>query len=167
MSKEDYNPSEFNIPPGDDNGRPVKMRTRIQSVQSQAVAAILASRRFPYTSKAALIRHALERHLEWLGTLEDVPVMVAQFQMRTDLGEFEREARTFEVRFQSLEMKVHHEFAMGRRGQARKFLERMKGYLLTIQSPARPTSLRARRSELRAQHSGLSELLSLGASTPQ
>jgi hypothetical protein len=147
MSKQDYDPSEFNIPPWDHTGRSVKIRTRLQFAQSLAIAAILASRRFPYTSRAAFIRHAIQRHIYWLGVLENVPGVMVQFLMGVDAREFLRDQQLIESQLRSVEKQMRGYFAIGRRWAAARAEQALQSgaLLLDISSaPSEPSLLTTR-----------------------
>jgi len=61
---------DFNVPATDAKGHYETLRFRCPSEMASQVAEIVSDRSFRYKSMSLVCRHALRRHLTWLGTLD-------------------------------------------------------------------------------------------------
>jgi len=92
-----YKEESFIIPASDAKGHSVRQGFRCTPGHDRQMNIILSSRRFPYKTKPDLLRHAMDRHLKWLLTLDSsLPSVMTQIGIITEIlkdEEFHQEFR--------------------------------------------------------------------------
>jgi len=75
------NPDDFRVPASDTKGHSARQWFRCIPTMARVLEQIIQSKQFPYRTKGDLLRHALHRHIGWLGSLE--PMITVSGQVDT------------------------------------------------------------------------------------
>jgi hypothetical protein len=117
-----YDSGEWLVPASNEKGQSERLTFRCPPVITKAIEQILYYRRFPYTTPAELIRHALLRHLAYLHRQEpSIPrhyltlLQAATEAVKEDLFRAETE-KTFTI----LRSRIDEHLSLGRDSEARK-----------------------------------------------
>jgi hypothetical protein len=116
------NPSDFIIPSSDAHGHSERLFIRIQPGHDRQLSTVLASKYFPYRSKADIVKHAIIRHLKWLETLAAIPSVTAQVDAIIEIvreAEFQSE---FDETFARVDSQVSTHITNGRLPRARALI---------------------------------------------
>jgi hypothetical protein len=125
--KERYDPEEFLTSATDAKGHGERFWFRAPSGLLRQIEIFLAAKRFPYKSATDILRHALIRHLTWLGTLEpDVDSVMRQVEAVQDLMREEQYNQDFISMFEDLGKTVYRYLAGGHNGEAMRMIGRCR-----------------------------------------
>ena len=117
-----YDPDEFRVPGTDSNGQHERMWFRLLPGELMQAATVFESKRFPYRTLGDIPRHAIWRHLRWLGTLEALPSVTAKVDMMMEVLRQEEFHQDFQKVFEGLVRVVAGYTAQGAEGEARRVL---------------------------------------------
>ena len=109
---------QFRIPASDTKGHTNRMYFRCQPGHSHQVSVMLDSKKFPYRTKGDLLRHALVRHLDWLGTQAPVPSIMAEVDTILEIMRDEQFAQEFAIVFDKMGQRIATHLGGGSQGEA-------------------------------------------------
>ena len=100
--KKEYLVSDFVIPVSDKNGHNGTEGFKCQYAYSRRIDVILATKKFPYSTRSDVLRHALHRHLDWLSEIEPEIPNMASLELVNDIIKAAAAEREFTSSFEGL-----------------------------------------------------------------
>ena len=122
------NPEEFHVPAKDNKGHSERVYCSIIPGLARRMAEYLQSRQFPYRTKGDLFRHALQRHLDWLDSIADVPIRTVSSQVGAiaDVVNEDNHFKEFESTFSMVGDQIARHVANSDIQQAKSLVVRIK-----------------------------------------
>ena len=123
-------PNEFRIPASDTKGHSNREYFRCQPGHAQQINMFVQSGKFPYRTRADLIRHAVVRHLRWLHTFEaGVPNIMSQVDAILEVVRQEEMQQEFKHVINKTSETVNGLLADGADGEARRMILKVKEHV--------------------------------------
>ena len=131
-------PEEFIVPAQDDHGHSAREWVRIQPALEADMDQLLASKSFPYRTKADLLRHAVYRHIRWLHRVkEDVPKhLFVAFEAILEVLRNEEHNQRNEHVFEKLRHTMEAYLSHGDTGEAKRTHAIIRSKLQGVQDSA-------------------------------
>lgn len=129
-----YRLDEFISSGSDDKGQSVRVFFRTSPATERALEIIRDGRIFPYKTIPDIVRHAVDRHLEWLHTMEpDMPrQFFAAMQAINEVCRDRVMHSEMEHTFKKLDTLVDSLLARGEEEEAKRLLSAAKGQLAKV-----------------------------------
>ena len=124
---EKYDPDEFLTSAADPKGHSERFWFRAPGGLQRQVEIIMSAKRFPYKTASDMLRHALMRHLGWLGQLEpDVTSVMSQVTVVMDLMKEEQYNQEFITLFEEMGKTIYRYISGGHYGEAMRTVARCR-----------------------------------------
>ncbi len=120
---------EFRIGASDTNGHSARHWFRTIPQAAMQVEQVVASKKFPYRSKGDLLRHALHRHLAWLGTQGFVSSISGQVDVILELLRDEELSADFVMVFDKLSERISGHLSSGSKGEAIRLIRMVQNHI--------------------------------------
>ncbi len=117
-----YNVEEFRIRGSDTQGNFDRIFCRVAPGELLQMTRIVQSKLFPYTGLGDLFRHAVYRHVRYLGDLEPLPSVTQQVDAMMELLRVEEFHQNFMNMFTRTEAVIGKYTLAGANGEARRVL---------------------------------------------
>lgn len=128
----EVNPRSFRVPGRDSQGHFQRLWLRMMPHHYDAIFHIVGGKRYPYTSANGLARHAIVRHLDWLGTLGPVPSTVQQAHAIMDLLRDEEEQMLFVDTIRRMHEVINKHLTARAPGEARRLLAQVYARIIAM-----------------------------------
>jgi len=125
-SQDQLNPDDFFVPASDGHGHSERIWTRIQPGHFRQLGIIANSGWFPYNDKGDVIRHAIDRHIEWLEGLAPIPSVSSQVRAITSIIREEETNDEFADVFTLMAHRIGVYLSTGRPDMARSLASRIR-----------------------------------------
>lgn len=128
----------FIVPATDDRGVGEHMQLRMPPFVRRQIRVVLGSNRFPYLTEAALIRHAVVRHLYWLVQLRHsiprhiLPALAGVLEVCLD----DEMRIQLEHVFQKIDERISFHLSRGDHGEVIRLLNLVKSRMMGVQPSA-------------------------------
>ena len=126
MRKKTYDPDEFLIPASDSAGHGAKVWARVPPGILRQISELIAAGIFPYKTSSDLLRHALDRHLPYLNSLEPLPSITGQVEAANVVIRRQIHQQEFTTTMADLNRAVEACVKEGALGEARRLVSQVR-----------------------------------------
>jgi len=123
------NPDEFRIPASDTKGHSARLWFRAIPAMARQMEQVVQSKAFPYRTKGDLLRHALHRHMSWLGRQDDITSVSGQVDVILEIMRDEEANNDFQAVFSRLGERVTQHLTRGSTREAQRLILTVKRHI--------------------------------------
>jgi len=131
---EEMNSAEFRVGASDLKGHSVPVYFRAPGAFMYQISIILQSGKFPYQAKGEILRHALLRHLKWLGGLAPVKSVIAEAEAVLEILREEENAEMFAGIFEKIASRIAVYLGNGETGEAVRLVRIIQNRLMEMEA---------------------------------
>jgi len=124
-----YDVAEFRTSASDAHGHGERVFCRVMPQIAQQFEVLVQSKRFPYRTKADLIRHALYRHVKWLEGLEPVKSVMSQVDATIAVLAEEEQQHEFRGVLEKMSAQISNHISSGAEGEARRLVLKVQALM--------------------------------------
>ena len=132
MKSKEYDTDKFCTSACDQKGHSEKLWVRVPPAVSRQIDVVLASGHFPYKTRSDATRHALERHLAWLVTLEPIPSLIGQVEAANEIIRHQQFQQELVDMVANLSRAVDVCVSQGAVGEARRLVSAVKHQIMKM-----------------------------------